>query len=179
MGCVRLFAILALAATTSGALACKSSPRTRPLATSPVEKGAGSLEAARKYLQGRWSLVSFEVRPAGGQPVVVKGSGSLVFDDHGNLTLELHTDDATAERLTAAGVPMQQGALMQEGRTVVDLQNHTLTYVLPGAPPPGAPSGPLATSRPRYWQVDGNMLTLTTRDAGGNTLSVGRWQKVQ
>jgi hypothetical protein len=43
---------------------------------------------------------------------------------------------------------------------------------------PVAGSGPLAPSRPRHWQVDGNVLTLTTKDDAGNAVSVGRWQKV-
>jgi len=32
-------------------------------------------------------------------------------------------------------------------------------------------------SRPRYWQVDGDVLTLTTKDNAGNPASVGRWRK--
>jgi len=31
--------------------------------------------------------------------------------------------------------------------------------------------------RPRYWQVEGDVLTLTTRDAAGKPLSVGVWRK--
>ncbi len=72
---------------------------------------------------------------------------------------------------------MEQGVVRQEGRVAVDMQNRTLTYILDGAPPLGAPSGPLASNRPRYWQVDGNVLTLTTKDDKGTPLSVGRWQK--
>jgi hypothetical protein len=32
-------------------------------------------------------------------------------------------------------------------------------------------------SRPRYWERDGNTLTLTTKDDKGQPLSVGKWQK--
>jgi hypothetical protein len=43
---------------------------------------------------------------------------------------------------------------------------------------PAAGTGPLATSRPRYWQVDGNLLTLTTKDDAGRPTSIGRWRKM-
>jgi hypothetical protein len=69
--------------------------------------------------------------------------------------------------------------LSTEGRTAVDLQNRTLTYIIQGQPPVGAPSGPLATNRPRHWEVTGNVLTLTTKNDKGEALSVGRWKKEQ
>ena len=63
------------------------------------------------------------------------------------------------------------------GRTAIDMQARTLTYFIAGQAPLGAPSGPLALNRPRYWQVAGNILTLTTRGDDGQPLSVARWQK--
>ena len=53
--------------------------------------------------------------------------------------------------------------------------NRTLTYVLADQPPSG--TGPLAINRPRHWQVEGTLLTLTTQDETGKPLSVGRWRK--
>ena len=44
--------------------------------------------------------------------------------------------------------------------------------------PAGAPSGPLALNRKRYWVVEGNVLTLTTKADDGKDLSVAKWQKV-
>jgi hypothetical protein len=174
---VRVSAVFMIVAAMGGTMACKAGPLDRPLKTSPTDKGPGSIEAARKYLEGRWSLVSFEVFPPGGQPIAVKGTGSLLYDGYGNLKMDLRTDAATAELLVAAGISIQQGVVTQEGRAAVDVQTRTLTYLIPGDLPVGAPSGPLATNRPRYWQVSGDILTLTTRDDSGKTLSVGRWQK--
>jgi len=37
--------------------------------------------------------------------------------------------------------------------------------------------GPAGRSRPRYRQVAGSVLTLTTGDEDGQPLSVARWQK--
>ena len=49
----------------------------------PVETGPGTAAAARKFLEGRWSLVSFEVLPPGQAPLRVNGSGTLVYDAFG------------------------------------------------------------------------------------------------
>ena len=55
----------------------------------PVDTGAGSVVAARKYLEGRWTLDSFEVYPPGKPVVAVKGEGTLSYDDFSNLSMEL------------------------------------------------------------------------------------------
>jgi hypothetical protein len=175
----RIFAVLALATAVAGSIAACGTPYNKPIEGGPVDKSAGSLASARKFLEGRWSLISFEVFPPGKQPIALKGSGSLVYDEFGNLRMEVRTEAALSERLAAAGIPSKDGVINQEGRAVVDMQNRTLTYMIPGDAPIGAPSGPLATNRPRYWQVEGNILTLTTKDDAGRILSVGRWQKMQ
>ncbi len=40
--------------------ACHGQPSQRPMKAGPVDTGAGSLTAARKYLEGQWSLESYE-----------------------------------------------------------------------------------------------------------------------
>jgi hypothetical protein len=55
------------------------------------------------------------------------------------------------------------------------MQNKTLTYIVPNQTPG---MGPLSVNRPRHWQVDGNLLTLTTMDDEGKPASVSRWRKV-
>jgi hypothetical protein len=105
--------------------------------------------------------------------------GTLTYDEFSNLRMEIRTDERTAELLMKAGVEIRGGVLSSEGRTAVDLQNRTLTYILQGGPAVGAPSGPLASNRPRHWEVTGDVLTLTTKDDKGAALSVGRWKKEQ
>jgi hypothetical protein len=143
----------------------------------PVETGPGSTAAARKFLEGRWSLLSFEVLPPGQPPLRVNGSGTLVYDGFGNLDVEIRVDEATASMLELAGISSRRGRISMSGRTAIDMQARTLTYFFAGQAPLGAPSGPLALNRPRYWQVTGNILTLTTKGDYGQPLSVARWQK--
>ena len=144
----------------------------------PAETGPGSLAAARKFLEGRWSLISFEIFPPGAVPIRVNGAGTLTYDGFGNLDVQIRVNEETAKLLESAGIPTTKGVLSTTGRTVVDMQSRTLTYMLEGQPPFGAPSDPLALNRQRHWQVEGNVLTLTTKRDDGEPGSVGRWQKV-
>ena len=158
------------------AAACTAAPRQRPVEMGPVDQSAGTLTAARKYLEGRWTLESFELHPAGKPPVTPKGSGTLTYDEFGNMRMEIRADRDAVDVLRAAGIDIRDGVISTDGRTAVDMQNKTLTYVVksqPGAPP----TGPMAANRPRYWQVEADVLTLTTKDDAGNPASVSRWRR--
>jgi hypothetical protein len=159
------------------AAACSAAPRQRPVEGGPVATGTGTLSNARRFLEGRWTLESFEVRPPGKAPIVLKGQGTLLYDDSGNLTMNIRADEASSDLLRAAGIDIRDGAISTEGRTAIDLQNHTLTYVLQGQKP--TIRGPLGIERPRHWVVDGDLLTLTTQDEKGEPLSIGRWRRSQ
>jgi hypothetical protein len=172
---MRWFVVL-LVLGTSG---CRGAAGENPPKGGPVDTGKGSLTAARKYLEGRWSLESFEVRPPGKPPVTLKGQGTLVYDDFGNLNVDIRTDEQSADLLRAAGIEIRDNVISTSGRTVVDLQNRTLTYVLKGQSTPMTRSGgPLALNRPRHWEVDADLLTVTTKDDQGNPLSIGRWRRM-
>jgi hypothetical protein len=164
-------AAVAAAFVTTGGCAPKAIGRA------PVDKGAGTLAAARKYLEGRWGLLSFEVRPPAGDMIQVKGEGTLLFDDFGNLEMEIRTDETTGRALSEAGIPLEKGRLSVRGRTAVDMAHQTLTFVPQGQPLLVPPSGPLAAIYPRYWTVEGDVLTVGTKDDLGNPTTVGRWRK--
>jgi hypothetical protein len=156
--------------------ACGGGPRQRPVKMGPVDEGPGTLAAARKYLEGRWSLESFDVYPPGRAPITLKGAGTLSYDSFGNLNIEIRADPASADLLRAAGIDTRDGVISSDGRTAIDMPNRTLTYVVPSQ---SGSTGPLALSRPRHWDVQGDLLTLTTKDDAGKTASVGRWRKSQ
>jgi hypothetical protein len=164
-----------LAAVVFSLAACEAAPRQRPVKLGPVDEGPGSLVEARKYLEGRWTLESFEVHSPGKPVIKPKGMGTLTYDDFGNLRIEIRADEAASDLLRASGIDIKDGVISSNGRTAVDIPNKTLTYVIEGQP--AAASGPLATRRPRYWQVEGNVLTLTTKDDAGNPASVSVWRK--
>ena len=144
----------------------------------PVGTGPGSLAAARKHLEGRWSLIGYEIFPPGQPPIRLAGEGTLTYDAFGNLEVHIRVNETTAALLESSGIQTTDGMLSTVGRTAIDLQARTLTYFLEGQRPLGAPSGPLALNRPRHWQVEGNVLTVTTRGDDGQPLSIGRWSKM-
>jgi hypothetical protein len=156
---------------------CAGAPSQRPVELGPVDKGPGTLSAARQFLEGRWQLESFEIYPPGKPPVTLKGSGTLVYDNMGNLRMEVRADQASADMLRAASIDIRDGMISTDGRVAIDLQNRTLTYVLQGQAPL-VRGGPLAMERPRHWVVDENTLTLTTKDEAGQPLSIGRWKRM-
>jgi hypothetical protein len=164
-----------IAAAVLAAVACSAAPRQRPVEMGPVDTGAKTLTAARSFLEGRWVLESFEVRPPGKDPIVLNGGGLLVYDSDGNLTMNIRADEKSSDLLRAAGVDIRDGAIATEGRTAIDLQNRTLTYIVQGQAP--LIRGPLGTDRPRHWVVEGDLLILSTKDASGQMLSVGRWRR--
>ena len=156
--------------------ACSAAPRQRPVEMGPVASGPGTLSAARQYLEGRWALESFELRQPGKPPILLTGSGTLAYDGSGNLTMEIRADEKSGDLLRAAGVDIRDGMISTQGRTAIDLQNKTLTYVLDKQKP--LIRGPLGMERPRHWVVDGDVLTLTTKDDAGEPVSIGRWKKI-
>ena len=168
-------ALAAGAALLASMAGCAAAPLERPLPTTRVESGPGNVADARKFLEGRWSLESFEVRPPGKPPITLKGSGVLNYDDFGNLRMEIRADQASTDLLRGAGIEMRDGVISSDGRAAIDLQNRTLTYIIEGQPPAG--QGPLAASRPRHWEVTMDTLTLTTRDDSGAPLAISVWKR--
>lgn len=168
-----LGALIVASALVSAMVGCHGSPSQRPMKAGPVDTGAGSLTAARQYLQGTWSLESYEIYPPGKPPIQLKGTGTLVYDEFGNLKIDVRADQASTDLLRDAGINLKEGGLVSNGRTAVDMQNRTLTYVVPGQ----TGQGPLSLSRPRHWEVQGSQLTLTTQDDNGKPLSMAKWRK--
>jgi hypothetical protein len=168
-----------LAVVLASAVGCLGGPRQRPVKGGPVDEGPESITAARKFLEGRWALEQFQVFPPGKPAITLTGSGSLTYDEFGNLRIEIRADEKSADILRAAGVDeLRDGVISTDGRAVVDMQNRTLTYILPGEPVGAKAAGPLAPSRPRHWEVKGDLLFLSTRDEAGKPLSTGRWKRV-
>ena len=161
-----------------GLAGCAAAPRQRAREGGPVDTGAGTLTSARKFLEGKWSLESFQVFPAGKPPVTIKGQGTVTYDDFSNLTMDVRADAASVQALRDAGVEVTKDGFSTTGRAVVDMQKKTLTYVMSKDGSIAGQTGPLGLNLPRYWEVDTDKLTLTTKDAGGKPQFVSVWRRV-
>ena len=116
----RVVVVLILGNLAAG---CGAAAGERPIQGGPVDSGAGTLTSGRKFLEGRWVLESFEVYPSGSPPVILKGAGTLVYDDFGNLTMEIQADEGSSDVLRRAGIDIRDGVISTAGRTAIDMQN--------------------------------------------------------
>jgi len=176
-------AILALAGTALIA-GCAASERQRPLQTSPVATSGNTLEAARKQLEGRWTLVSLEYAAPDGKRATVEGTaGTLTADGFGNLEIEYRLSESGVKALGSLGFKTPSPIISTTGRSVINVDQKSIVYVDDKAQPfdPKVAAGrqnPFALERTRYYDfgADG-LLTLTTRHDDGKDAAVSKWKK--
>ena len=178
--CFTLCVVLALPA-------CASRGRTRPLSTSPIAEGPGTVEAARKVLEGRWILESLNVTAEDGRSGTVEATGTLTSDAFGNMNVEFRMSEAGRKNLEGLGIKTPNPVISTTGQVIIDVQQRRITYVgegfdkrASGFDPDLAArrANPFALERPRYYALgtDG-VLTLSTRHDNGKDAAVSRWKK--
>jgi hypothetical protein len=145
-------------------------PMNKPVALSS-EPGSGAIEATRRELSGTWDLVALESGPGGGRPrVPVRASGTLLYDELGNLTIEAHTTDAAAP-VAAREVSM----LAFKGRAVLDVVTHELKLM--DVTGNVNPDEVLSPERRRHYELTAGTLKLTSFDADGQITAISTWQR--
>ncbi len=170
------FAGTAVAAMTAG---CSPGPLTTPHVGAPMsnprplssEAGSGALETARRQLTGTWELVALESAPPGDPDrVPIEASGTLTYDEYGNLTIDAHTTDPSAP--VAA---REKNFLSFKGRAVLDLANSELKLMdMTGNVDPDEV---LAPERRRRFAFGENTLTLSSFDERGQVTAISTWHK--
>jgi hypothetical protein len=184
MTCVfRLSAAAALAMTVLLA-GCAASERQRPIQTSRIPDTGNTLQAARKQLEGKWTLTGLEYASPDGKRATIDGTvGSLTADDFGNLEIEYRVSEGGVRVLEGLGFKPPDRVISTKGRAVINVDDKSIAYVGEGAKPfdPQAAAGranPFALERTRYYDfgADGT-LTLTTRHDDGKEAVVSRWKK--
>ena len=168
----------AFAATLCGLLvagACAKAPRGRPIPTTRIDSGAGTLESVRRQLEGQWDLVSLQtVRKPGTAPVDVKAKAVLTYDAYGNMTLKGRMDDQNYRDPAAAPF------LDFSGRAVIDVPRSQLRLLDVNANVEVAQENlPAETSfdRVRKYAFEGDLLKLSTIDGQGNVTATATWKK--
>jgi hypothetical protein len=163
---------LAAAACSPGPL---SSPHLGVSSNAPIGVGSdapsGTVEAARRQLEGTWTLVSLEAVPESGGPrAQITASGTLVYDEFGNLTIDAHTTDPDAP--VAA---REVSVVSFKGRAVLDVPHSELQMMaLTGNVDPNEVLSP---ERRRRYAFEGDRLTLTSVDAAGTIASISVWTR--
>ena len=153
---------------------CAAAPRTRPIDIGdPVNTGPGSMEAVRRQLQGTWQLTALEsVPPAGGARVPIAATGTLVYDEFANLTIDGRTTDP------AAPVAARERALVSfKGRAVIDAAKGELKLMdLTGNVDPNEVLSP---ERRRRFEFDADLLKLSSIDERGEVTAISTWRRVR
>src|SRR5262245_43951048 len=113
--------------------ACAAGPRRGPLPTKPVETGENTTAAARRQLEGRWTLISLDIAAEDGRRANVQAAGDLGLDGFGNLEIEYRLSDAGRATLESLGISSPNPVISTTGRAVIDTQQHRITYIAPDA----------------------------------------------
>jgi len=138
----------------------------------PGDAGAGSVEAARRQLQGTRQLVQLDVVAPNGDTTPVQANGRLTYDDHGNIAM----------RGTITGsAQVDPSALNFEGRVAIDPDAHTikLTGVTAASADDKRIDPKLDASKVRYYTFEGDLLKTTLKDAAGTTTAMATWKRVE
>jgi hypothetical protein len=169
--------VLAVAMMAGCAPGPMTPPRTGRPMNNPIplssESAGGSLELTRQQLMGVWELVDLKnAPPQGGAPVPVKATGTLTYDQYGNLTIDARTSDPGAP-VAALEVPR----VSFKGRAVIDVANRELKLMdLTGNV---NPDEVLAPERRRRYAFDADRLTLSSFDDRGTVTAVSTWRRLK
>jgi hypothetical protein len=104
----------------------------------------------------------------------------MTYDDYSNLDMQIRvTDQKVADALGRRGHPAQGRHDLDDGPDGARFPEQETHLHSEGQPQlvSNAQMGPLAMNRPRYWQVEGDVLILTTKDDNGKALAISRWKK--
>ena len=178
--------VAAIAGAAIVATACTPGPLSKP--TSPAgsggpmnkpvalggDSGSGAIENVRAQLMGTWELTGLEmVPPKGGARVPVKATGSMVYDQFGNLEISARTNDPAAP--VAA---REVDRLSFKGRAVVDVVNKELKLMdLKGNVNPDEIISP--DLRRKYEFGASDTLKLSAFDASGTVTAITSWHRVK
>src|SRR6185295_7153963 len=122
---------------------CSAAPSQRNIPLGPVDTGPGTLEAARNFLHGEWTLLSLEIFPPDQPSIRAAATGTMTFADYSNMTVDLQLSPETARIADRLDIPTKDGLLQTTGRTVIDINSKSISYVLEGQESFRPPRGPL------------------------------------
>lgn len=169
----------------AGFAGCKAVPLQRTMNTSAVAAGPDTVEAIRRQLEGKWTMVSLTVTNAAGRLAKVPATGELSLDSFGNLAVEYRVSDDGLKALAGVGITTPNPVISTTGRVVLDPQQRTIVYQSEKAetelldPKLAAlRANPFALERIRYYTLgEDGLLTLATRHDSGRDAAVSRWKK--
>jgi hypothetical protein len=157
-------------------LGCASTPtggpvKTRPMKGGDVDTGAGSVESERRRLQGTWQLTDLQVFSPSGQPLAAQATGTLRYDEFGNLSMH---------GKVTGGPDVESSVLNVTGRVVLDPAAHALRFQsMTAANGQQQPIDPqLDAKLVRYYEFVGDLLKTTVKASDGATTATATWKRI-
>jgi hypothetical protein len=157
--------------------ACAAAPRERPIELGPVDTGLGSVEHARRTLEGTWKLERFDMRNPSGQWVPVKAEAVLVYDAYGNLNVKgqlLQSMPGTS--------PFHPRALLDySGRIVIDPDKSQFRLLNPEGDTPVDPdlSETIGQQRVRRYEILGDQLKISYLNTDGGIVATTTFRRAR
>jgi hypothetical protein len=169
--------LVAIAIVTAMALlpACAAAPRERPIELGPVDTGPGSVEHARRTLEGTWNLERFDVMDTSGRLVPVKAQAVLVYDAYGNLRVT----GGLQEPMPGAS-PFQPRAMLDySGRMVIDPDRSEFRLQDPEGKTPVDPdlAEAIGQQRVRHYEIIGDQLTISYLNSDGGIVATTTFRR--
>jgi hypothetical protein len=179
---VRLVMVAGFALGLAG---CKSAPRARPIPTTRIDEGQNTTQAARKALEGKWTLLALTITTADGKQAMPEAAGELNVDEFGNIKIEYRLTEDGRKALERIGVRYPNPVISESGRAAIDPQKGTVTYI--GSEANANPldpdlaarkANPFALERPRYYTIGADgVLTMATHHDNGKDAAKSTWKK--
>lgn len=171
-----------VAAALVAAAACTPGPLSSPKVAAPGGGGgggalnpdapSGNVEATRRLLSGTWALTSLQYSPTGGKLANVKATGTLTYDEFGNLTIDARTKDPNAP-VAAREVNM----MSFKGRAVIDPVKSELKMM--SVTGNVNPDEVLSPEWRRRYEVTPSTLKLTSFNEKGDVTAVSTWHRAK
>jgi hypothetical protein len=157
--------------------ACAGAPRERPIELGPVDTGLGSVEHARRTLEGTWALQRFEMRNPSGQWVAVEAQAVLVYDAYGNINVK----GKLLQSMPGAS-PFQPRALLDySGRIVIDPDKSEFRLLEPQGDAPVNPdlSETIGQQRVRRYEILGDQLKISYLNSDGGIVATTTFKRAR
>jgi hypothetical protein len=163
----RVLRRLIVAGLVGVSLACTAAPLDRPVKLGPIDSGPGSVEFARRQLEGAWTLELLEIVDTKGIARPVRSTGRLTVDAFGNMAMSGRLiDPAPGDR------PEEMQPIVEyKGRLIIDPDRHEFRLDAPVAAVPvdNALAKAVSPTLVRRYTITDDRLVVTVTLPDGST----------
>ncbi len=136
---------------------------------------ADSVEAVRQMFVGNYELMTYESFGENGDTVPRDYVGRIMYDAHGNMSA-IGMPNALPERDRASSDGRVRRGFAYFGKFEIDTEKGSVTHHLIGSPMAAQSVG---ADWVRYYEFDGDMLTLSIKNDEGHVTGQLTWKRFE